>query len=96
MESLAPQEAGALVVLKDTLVLQDAEVWLVQNEDFNQLLLNIWTERLKDLTTIKEKLISVCGLQVHLDLLVRRVLMVLLVKLDPKDLLVSQVDSKQC
>lgn len=38
----------------------------------------------------------ICGLQVHLDLLVRRVLMVLQVKLDPKDLLVSQVCRKQC
>lgn len=35
----------------------------------------------------------VCGLQVHLGFLVRRVPMVLQVKLDPKDLLVSQVRS---
>lgn len=38
---------------------------------------------------------SICGLQVHLDLLVRRVLMVLQVKLGHKDLLVSQVCRKQ-
>lgn len=53
MGSLVPQEAEAFMVLKDTLVLRDAEV--------------------------------------HLGFLVRRVPMVLQVKLDPKDLLVSQV-----
>lgn len=53
LESPVPQEAGASVALKDKLVLQDAEVWLVQNEEFHQLLLNIWTERPKDLTTIE-------------------------------------------
>lgn len=42
MGSLVHQEAEAFMVLKDTLVLRDAEVWLVQNEEFNQLLLNIW------------------------------------------------------
>lgn len=48
------------------------------------------------MTIGKEKLMSVCGLQVHLDFLVRRVPMVLQVKLDLKDLLVSQVRRKQC
>lgn len=35
--SLVPQEAEAFMVPKDTLVLRDAEVWLVQNEEFNQV-----------------------------------------------------------
>lgn len=46
------------------------------------------------LTAANEKCMSICALQVHLDLLVRRVLMVPQVKLDPKDLLVSQVCRK--
>lgn len=37
MGSLVHQEAEAFMVPKDTLVLRDAEVWLVQNEEFNQV-----------------------------------------------------------
>lgn len=47
-------------------------------------------------TKTKRNSCHVCGLQVHLGFLVRRVPMVLQVKLDPKDLLVSQVRRKQC
>lgn len=41
LESLVPSEVEAYVVLKETLVFQDAEVWLVQNAEFNYLQ-NIW------------------------------------------------------
>lgn len=55
LESPVPQEAEAFVVLKDILVLWDAEVCLVQNSEFNQLQ-NIGTYIL---TTANDKMMSI-------------------------------------